>query len=147
MQKITGDDRIWQKKSCRLWSLVISISILASIPSYGEMPIIQPFPGAGGQTGAVSGPSGSTDGETGPGINNGAGTGSAQTGDTPNAGGTLPADIKQPEIQSEGAVLMDASTGTLLYSKKWGNKILSCQYYKAYDSPSCCRKKVICQRL
>ncbi|MDR1771084.1 MAG: serine hydrolase [Hungatella sp.] len=105
------------KKSCRLWSLVISISILASIPSYGEMPIIQPFPGAGGQTGTVSGPSGSTAGETGPGINNGAGTGSAQTGDTPNAGGTLPADIKQPEIQSEGAVLMDASTGTLLYSK------------------------------
>ncbi|WP_349947702.1 serine hydrolase [Lacrimispora sp. BS-2] len=105
------------KKSCRLWSLVISISILASIPSYGEMPIIQPFPGTSGQTGTVSGPAGSTAGEIGPGINNGAGAGSAQTGDTPNAGGTLPADIKQPEIQSEGAVLMDASTGTLLYSK------------------------------
>ncbi|CUX52633.1 D-alanyl-D-alanine carboxypeptidase DacB precursor [Clostridium sp. C105KSO15] len=110
------------KKSCRLWSLVISISILASIPSYGEMPLIQPFPGATGQTGTGSGPSGGTAGEIGPGVGAGTGAGSTQTGDLPNAGGTnaggtLPADIKQPVIQSEGAVLMDASTGTLLFSK------------------------------
>ncbi len=110
------------KKSCRLWSLVISISILASIPSYGEMPLIQPFPGATGQTGTGSEPSGGTAGEIGPGVGAGTGAGSTQTGDLPNAGGTnaggtLPADIKQPVIQSEGAVLMDASTGTLLFSK------------------------------
>ncbi len=117
MQKYTGDNRIWQKKSCRLWSLVISISILASIPSYGETPLIQPFPGSAGQTESGSGPSGNTSGEIGPGVGAGTGGGSTQTGDTPNAGGTLPADIKQPVIQSEGAILMDASTGTLLYSK------------------------------
>ncbi|MGL6219249.1 MAG: serine hydrolase [Lacrimispora sphenoides] len=105
------------KKSCRLWSLVISISILASIPSYGETPLIQPFPGSAGQTESGSGPSGNTSGEIGPGVGTGTGGGSTQTGDTPNAGGTLPADIKQPVIQSEGAILMDASTGTLLYSK------------------------------
>ena len=105
------------KKSCRLWSLVISISILASIPSYGETPLIQPFPGSAGQTESGSGPSGNTSGEIGPGVGAGTGGGSTQTGDTPNAGGTLPADIKQPVIQSEGAILMDASTGTLLYSK------------------------------
>lgn len=105
------------KKSCRLWSLVISISILASIPSYGEMPLIQPFPGAAGQTGSGSGPSGGAASEIGPGVGTGSGAGSTQTGDNPNAVGTLPADIKQPVIQSEGAVLMDASTGTLLYSK------------------------------
>ncbi|WP_313153727.1 serine hydrolase [Lacrimispora sp.] len=105
------------KKSCRLWSLVISISILASIPSYGEMPLIQPFPGAAGQTGTASGSSGSTANEVGPGVNTGAGAGGSQTGNIPNAGGTLPSDIKQPEIQSEGAVLMDASTGALLFSK------------------------------
>lgn len=105
------------KKSCRLWSLVISISILASIPSYGETPLIQPFPGSAGQTESGSGPSGNTSGEIGPGVGAGTGGGSTQTGDTPNTGGTLPADIKQPVIQSEGAILMDASTGTLLYSK------------------------------
>lgn len=109
------------KKSYRLWSLVISISILAASPSYGDMPLVQPFPGSGGKTEAVSGPSGSSSNEIGPGVNTGTGTGtgtgSGQTGAVPSVGQSQPSGITQPEIQSEGAVLMDASTGTLLYSK------------------------------
>ena len=101
------------KKSCRLWSLVISISILAAFISYGDMPLVQPFPEAGGKTEAVSGPAGSTANEIGPGT----GTGNAQLETVPNGAQTQPSGVSQPEIQSEGAVLMDASTGTLLYSK------------------------------
>ncbi len=105
------------KKSCRLWSLVISISILAAFTSYGNMPLIQPFPEGKSKTENVSGPSGGAASEIGPGLGAGAGTGSGQTGTASNEAGSLPAGISQPEIQSEGAVLMDASTGTLLYSK------------------------------
>lgn len=104
------------KKTCRLWSLVISISIFAAFSSYGDMPLIQPFPEAGGKTENVSGPSGGVS-ETGPGTGTGTVTGSPQTGAASGGDVTLPSAITQPEIQSEGAVLMDAATGTLLYSK------------------------------
>lgn len=105
------------KKSPRLWSLVISISILAAIPSYGEMPVVQPFPGEKGQTETGNVPSKTTSGEIGPGVSTDADKASTQAETVGNGEGTLSGDIAQPEIQSEGAVLMDASTGTLLYSK------------------------------
>lgn len=108
------------KKLCRLWSVAISFSILAAIPSYGNVPVVQPFPETAGRTESASGPSGGTSAETGPGttaaaVQNGTGN---QTTESANAA--------QPEIQSEGAVLLDAATGTLLYSKNGETK-----YYPA----------------
>ncbi len=73
-----------------------------------------------------------------PGTNTGAGTNPAP-GTTPGAGanpnpgmvpGTnanpTPSTISKPEIQSEGAVVMDAATGRILYEKNGGT-----QYYPA----------------
>ncbi|WP_394522512.1 serine hydrolase [Lacrimispora sp. JR3] len=99
-------------KSPRLWSLAISFSILASIPAYGTVPVVQPFPGSSGQTsettaGTVAGPGASLSGQK-P-AETSAGT------QTQEENGT--ANVSQPQILSEGAVLLDASTGTVLYGK------------------------------
>ncbi len=105
------------KRIRRLWSLIISISIIAAFTSYGDTPLVQPFPGAEGKTESASGPSGGEAKEKGPGIGTGTAAASPQTGTASGGEVSLPFAATQPEIQSEGAVLMDAATGTLLYSK------------------------------
>lgn len=107
------------KKIYRLWSLAIGFSILAAMPSYGNMPVVPPFPGSTNSTEAVSGPAGGTTKEAGP-------ASASQTTDSQNTGENSSKTVSQPEIQSEGAVLMDASTGTLLFSKNAETK-----YYPA----------------
>ncbi len=108
------------KKSRRLWSLIISFSLLAVVPSYGNVTIVPAFPGSSG-TESVSGPSAGQS-EAGPGISlPSAGNEPASQTQTSEVN-----NIAQPEIQSEGAVLMDAATGTVLYSKNGETK-----YYPA----------------
>lgn len=102
------------KKICRLWSVAISFSILAAIPSYGTVPVVQPFPETTGKTEATAGPSGGTVNEAGPGT---AATTQAETGTQTQTQTDAAANVTKPEIQSEGAVLLEASTGTLLFSK------------------------------
>lgn len=107
------------KKSRRLWSLAISFSLLAVIPSYGNVPIVPAFPGSSSGTENVSGPSAGQS-QAGPGI-------TLPAAESDQASQTSEAkNIAQPEIQSEGAVLMDAATGTILYSKNGETK-----YYPA----------------
>ncbi len=106
-------------KIIRFWSLAVGFSILAAMPSYGNITVVQPFTEGTNKTESVSGPLGGTSNETGPGAG-------MQTADTQNTEGTGSAAISQPEIQSEGAVLMDASTGTLLFTKNAETK-----YYPA----------------
>jgi D-alanyl-D-alanine carboxypeptidase len=112
-------------KSRRLWSLAISFSILASIPTYGNVPVVQPFPGTSGQT---------TETTTGTTTETTAGPGAALSNQKPaetsaaaeTQEGTNTANVAQPQILSEGAVLMDASTGAILYGKNAETK-----YYPA----------------
>ncbi|MEY8353676.1 serine hydrolase [Lachnospiraceae bacterium 54-53] len=99
-----------RKKLRRLWSIAAGFSILAAIPSYGTVPVVQPFPGATGNTEVSAGPSGGTAGESGPGATAPAQT---ETGSQTAAA----ANAARPEIQSEGAVLLDAADGTLLFSQ------------------------------
>lgn len=118
------------KKSLRLWSLAISFSILTSIPTFGDVPVVQPFPESSGhKTEASVGPgaglpAGNTQTEitaseiTGSpeNTNNPANTGNpASSGNTANTANA--SNIAQPQIASEGAVLLDAQTGTILYGK------------------------------
>ncbi|MFT4106412.1 MAG: serine hydrolase [Lacrimispora sp.] len=108
------------KRSRRLWGLAISFSLLAVIPSYGNVPMVPAFPGSSSGTENVSGPSAGQP-EAGPGVSLPA------AGNEPVSQTTTEAkNIAQPEIQSEGAVLMDAATGTILYSKNGETK-----YYPA----------------
>lgn len=98
------------KKSHRLWSLAISFSIIASIPAYGNIPVVQPFPGSTGQTtehaaGTATGPGASLTNQN-----------PAETSSQTKVGSGA-ADVAQPEILSEGAVVLDASTGEVLYGK------------------------------
>ena len=48
--------------------------------------------------------------------------------------GTGTSKIAGPIIQSEGAVVIDAATGTVLYGKEPEYQILPSQYHKADDS-------------
>ena len=41
-----------------------------------------------------------------------------------------------PKIEGESAILMDMTTGAVLYSKKRGQSPVSRQYYKDHDSSS-----------
>ena len=110
---------IMKKRFNRIWSLVAAFSLLASIPAYAEIPLVPPLQG---ETGAVSGPEAGNSQSGGP----GASTGQSGAGSTEGPGGTSgsatggsPAinTVTVPEIQAQGAVLMDAATGVLLYSK------------------------------
>ena len=87
------------KRFNRIWSIAISLSLLASVPAFGDIPIVPPI--SGGSNTQTSGP------ET-------AGPGASQVS---GSGGSVVNTVKQPEIQAQGAVLMDAATGNLLYSK------------------------------
>lgn len=116
------------KKTCRLWSMVISLSLLLTIPSYGSVPIVPPFPGNTNKTETNGQPAAGAVSGVGPGTVMGepqADSTTQGTGSQDN-GKTVSADVAQPQIQSEGAILMDASTGTILYSKHGNTK-----YYPA----------------
>ena len=129
------------KRFNRIWSIAISLSLLASVPAFGDIPIVPPIgEGANTQTSGpeTAGPGGgnsqnSQGTSVGPGAAAGSGTsagpgtfagpGASQGSGT---GGSVVNTVKQPEIQAQGAVLMDAATGNLLYSKNAETK-----YYPA----------------
>lgn len=129
------------KRFNRIWSIAISLSLLASVPAFGDIPIVPPIgEGANTQTSGpeTAGPGGgnsqnSQGTSAGPGAAAGSGTsagpgtfagpGASQGSGT---GGSVVNTVKQPEIQAQGAVLMDAATGNLLYSKNAETK-----YYPA----------------
>lgn len=99
-------------KSRRLWSLAISFSILASIPAYGNVSVVQPFPDSSSQTtetsaGTATGPGASLPNQT--------QTESSSANQTQQE--TSTSNVAQPEIASEGAVLLDGATGAILYGK------------------------------
>ena len=113
------------KHTCRLMSLVISFSMIASGISYAtEIPTVSPFPGSAQETQAAAGPgaviSGQADQNAGSQKSTPVSTGTST--ETSAAASTVSA----PQISSEGAVLMDADTGELLYSKNSETK-----YYPA----------------
>lgn len=105
------------KRFNRIWSIAISLSLLASVPAFGDIPIVPPI--SGGSDNGISGPETGTGTSTGSGTSTGPGT-SAGPGATQGSGtgGSVVNTLKQPEIQAQGAVLMDAATGNLLYSKE-----------------------------
>lgn len=106
------------KRYNRIWSIAISLSLLASVPAFGDIPIVPPI--SGGSDNGISGPETAGPGtSTGSGNSTGPGT-SAGPGATQGSGtgGSVVNTLKQPEIQAQGAVLMDAATGNLLYSKE-----------------------------
>lgn len=45
-----------------------------------------------------------------------------------------------PQVYAESAIVMEASTGTILYAKGIDEQHLSCQYYQDYDRTSCSGK-------
>ena len=127
------------KRFNRIWSIAISLSLLASVPAFGDIPIVPPI--SGGSDNGISGPEtagpGGDNTQSGPGASTGTGnstgTGTSlgsgnSTGPGTTAGpgatqgsgtgGSVVNTLKQPEIQAQGAVLMDAATGNLLYSKE-----------------------------
>lgn len=127
------------KRFNRIWSIAISLSLLASVPAFGDIPIVPPI--SGGSDNGISGPEtagpGGDNTQSGPGASTGTGnsTGTGTSAGTGNStgpgtsagpgatqgsgtGGNVVNTLKQPEIQAQGAVLMDAATGNLLYSKE-----------------------------
>jgi D-alanyl-D-alanine carboxypeptidase len=97
--------------------MAISFSILVTMPAFASIPIVPPFPGSASTT-DVNKPSG---GDTAhPSVN----TSDKQI--TTANHQTVSSNIAQPVIQSEGALLMEANTGKVLYSKNGNTK-----YYPA----------------
>lgn len=109
------------KTTYRLISLIIGFSMLASTVAYAtDIPTVSPFPGSGQETQAAAGPGASISGQAdqNPDSNKTAADSKATT--------TAASTVSVPQISSEGAVLMDADTGALLYSKNSETK-----YYPA----------------
>ena len=127
------------KRFNRIWSIAISLSLLASVPAFGDIPIVPPI--SGGSDNGISGPEtagpGGNNTQSGPGASTGTGnsTGTGTSAGSGNStgpgtsagpgatqgsgtGGSVVNTLKKPEIQAQGAVLMDAATGNLLYSKE-----------------------------
>ena len=135
------------KRFNRIWSIAISLSLLASVPAFGDIPIVPPI--SGGSDNGISGPEtagpGGDNTQSGPGASTGTGnsTGTGTSAGTGNStgpgtsagpgatqgsgtGGSVVNTLKQPEIQAQGAVLMDAATDQFLFSKN-----ADTQYYPA----------------
>lgn len=167
------------KRLNRLLSAAMAISMLAAMPSYGEIPVVDPFPGSAANSGANGAQTGDNKAsQTGPGQGSPGGTqsspgstqnspevsqsspgstqnssgenqsspggtqsgpgtsqtnpgaqnqpGSSQPGSnaaqTENKNNNAAANITKPQVQSEGAVLLDASTGSVLFSKNGDSK-------------------------
>ncbi len=109
------------KITCRLISLIIGFSMCASTVAYAtDIPTVSPFPGSSQETQAAAGPGTSTSGQAGQNAD------SNKTAADTTAASTTAATVNVPQITSEGAVLMDADTGALLYSKNSETK-----YYPA----------------
>lgn len=125
------------KRFNRIWSIAISLSLLASVPAFGDIPIVPPI--SGGSDNGISGPEtagpGGDNTQSGPGASTGTGNSTGTSAGSGNStgpgttagpgatqgsgtGGSVVNTLKQPEIQAQGAVLMDAATGNLLYSKE-----------------------------
>lgn len=96
------------RKTLRIWSVALSFSILAAMPSYGDIPVVPPFPGGAEETNKTAGPAVTSSQETNPSVKQNEAAGQEGSGT---------AKVSQPEIQSEGAVLMDGATGKVLFSK------------------------------
>ena len=108
------------KKTCRLWSLVIGLSILTSGSSMASViPTVQPFPQAKEQSQTSEGPGAGSSGQTEKNLTSKENAQASQTESSQT-------EATVPQIAAEGAVLMDASTGALLYSKNSETK-----YYPA----------------
>jgi D-alanyl-D-alanine carboxypeptidase len=117
------------KKTCRLISLIIGFSMLASTVAYAtDIPTVSPFPGSTQETRAASGPGASKSGQADQNqdSNKTAADSTATTTAGTTAASTATTTVNVPQITSEGAVLMDADTGALLYSKNSETK-----YYPA----------------
>ncbi len=128
-----------RKRYSRLWSAALVISLLTAIPSYGVVATVPPFQGVqngSSQTGSSGGPGAAdnsdnqnnSDNPNNPNNPNNSGNSNSSGLTGPESGtssgpsqvagtGASVQTVAQPEIQSEGAVLMDAATGTVLYSK------------------------------
>ncbi len=95
----------------RLLGMALAVSLTAAGPAYGSIPVITPFPSqTQGPGQAVSPDETSVAGpgeEGGPGVNQGAPKENCETAVT----------VQQPEILSQGAVLLDASSGKILFEK------------------------------
>jgi D-alanyl-D-alanine carboxypeptidase (penicillin-binding protein 5/6) len=122
------------KRSLRLCSLAICFSLIASIPTFGDIPVVQPFTDASGQkTETAAGPGAglpanhaqttetNTTGSTADPANTTNPMNTTNPTDTTSAANATStsntANVSQPQIASEGAVLLDAQTGTILYGK------------------------------
>lgn len=113
------------KHTCRLMSLVISFSMIASGISYAtEIPTVSPFPGSAKETQAAAGPGAVISGQAD--QNAGSQKSTPVSTGTSTETSTAASTVSAPQISSEGAVLMDADTGELLYSKNSETK-----YYPA----------------
>ena len=96
------------KNTRRIFSFVIGFTLLVSIPSYGSnVPLVQPFPYSRDQTQTQTGPS-----KTGPGISQ-----KSDKQENRKTESTGSESVAKPEIASEGAFLLDATSGEVLYSK------------------------------
>ncbi|WP_124066615.1 D-alanyl-D-alanine carboxypeptidase family protein [Clostridium sp. E02] len=96
------------KNTKRIFSFVIGFALLVSVPSYGSaVPLVQPFPHSYDQTQNQNGPSGT-------GVDN---SQKSDTQENNKTEGTGSQSVTKPEIASEGAFLLDASSGEVLYSK------------------------------
>ncbi|MBE5983181.1 MAG: peptidase S11 [Paenibacillaceae bacterium] len=117
------------KKTCRLISLIIGFSMLASTVAYAtDIPTVSPFPASTQEARAASGPGASKSGQADQNqdSNKTAADSTATTTAGTTAASTATTTVNVPQITSEGAVLMDADTGALLYSKNSETK-----YYPA----------------
>lgn len=119
-----------KKRSLRLCSLAICFSLVASIPTFGDIPVVTPFPDSSGQkTENAAGPGASlpaehsqttetnTTGSTASPVTTTNPAPTTSTTTTTTTTTTNTANVSQPQIASEGAVLLDAQTGTVLYGK------------------------------
>lgn len=118
----------------------LSLCILATAPAYGQIPTVDPFPQNHTENGSEDTPKGGAEiSQTGPqGSANGsesAGPGASRQETSPSqtdkgtaaagpqAGGqNIPSNVPQPQVQSEGAVLLDALSGNVLFSKNGEEK-------------------------
>ena len=79
------------KRFNRIWSIAISLSLLASVPAFGDIPIVPPI--SGGSDNGISGPEtagpGGDNTQSGPGASTGTGN---STGTEPRQERELPLD-------------------------------------------------------
>lgn len=110
------------KKWSLFLSVCISMTLAAAGPASGEV-LIPPIPISNGGTNSNS--QTNTNTQTGPGPENN-NQNSNQSSNPSNGNSQNTSSLSEPVIQAEGAVVMDAATGTVLYGKNANNR-----YYPA----------------